>query len=224
MADRKPILCLDFDGVIHSYTGGWKGADAVLDPPVDGALDFMYEALDHFEIHVFSSRSNQPGGIEAMKDWLHTRAVALLFDGHFNDDPMLCWLDQIRWPTEKPPAMVTLDDRALTFEGTWPPLNELKAFRPWNKRNVTEAHNGPETGSWRDHVDTAEHLTVLEEYDDGSVICLSSYAGGGSNTGLWGSLTLMRVTATGEMTFRDYAALQSDWYPSEVSKTPVRQP
>ena len=29
----KPILCLDFDGVVHSYTSGWKGADVIPDPP-----------------------------------------------------------------------------------------------------------------------------------------------------------------------------------------------
>jgi hypothetical protein len=25
----KPILCLDFDGVLHSYSSGWKGADVI---------------------------------------------------------------------------------------------------------------------------------------------------------------------------------------------------
>ena len=27
----KPILCLDFDGVIHRYDSGWKGADVIPD-------------------------------------------------------------------------------------------------------------------------------------------------------------------------------------------------
>lgn len=38
------------------------------------------------------------------------------------------------WPTEKPSAMVTIDDRALTFDGTWPKIEALKAFKPWNKK------------------------------------------------------------------------------------------
>jgi hypothetical protein len=37
----KPILCLDFDGVIHSYTRGWSGANVVSDAPVKGAFDFI---------------------------------------------------------------------------------------------------------------------------------------------------------------------------------------
>lgn len=64
----KPILCLDFDGVIHSYVSGWQGANAVADPPVKGAFTFIKNALNHFDVYIFSSRSNQPGGIAAMQD------------------------------------------------------------------------------------------------------------------------------------------------------------
>jgi hypothetical protein len=63
----KPILCLDFDGVIHSYTSGWQGAAIIPDQPVEGALNFIYRATDHFRVAIFSSRSNQPGGVDAMR-------------------------------------------------------------------------------------------------------------------------------------------------------------
>ena len=58
----KPILCLDFDGVCHSYVSGWKGADIISDPPVEGLFEFLREAGKHFSIHIYSSRSHQEGG------------------------------------------------------------------------------------------------------------------------------------------------------------------
>ena len=128
----KPILCLDFDGVIHSYESGWKGATEIPDPPVVGALEFMWSALDHFEVHVFSSRSNAPYGIEAMRDWLRKWAVSGL-ETYARDDPNLLWVERIQWPKEKPPAKITIDDRAITFTGFWPDMEYLKRFEPWNK-------------------------------------------------------------------------------------------
>jgi|SRR5579859_191457 len=126
----KPILCLDFDGVIHSYTSRWQGADVIPDPPVDGAMRFIWDATDKFRVAIFSSRTMQKGGLAAMKEWLRHH-----FTEHWAADRTTCddKLAEIEWPTEKPPALVTLDDRAVTFTGTWPPLESLLAFKPWNK-------------------------------------------------------------------------------------------
>jgi len=123
------ILCLDFDGVIHSYASGWKGADIIPDGPVPGALMFLQEALQHFDVAIFSSRSHQPGGLKAMQTWLANWALS-----EMAVDEDLAWIDKIQWPLEKPAAFVTLDDRALTFDGTWPAIAALKEFKPWNKR------------------------------------------------------------------------------------------
>ena len=123
-AMSKPILCLDFDGVLHSYASGWKGAGIIPDPPVPGAIDFLREAVKHFRVAIFSSRSHQPGGLEAMQNWLIYHSEIGFRDAIF---------PEIEWPTEKPAAFITLDDRAITFTGEWPSIDSLLAFKPWNK-------------------------------------------------------------------------------------------
>jgi hypothetical protein len=125
----KPILCLDFDGVIHSYSSGWKGADIIPDDPVDGAIAFMLDALRRFDVVIFSSRSNQKGGINAMRAWLKGHAGNAWYES-----PCGAGIEDVRFVTEKPAAMVTIDDRAVTFTGQWPCVADLLAFKPWNKK------------------------------------------------------------------------------------------
>lgn len=132
----KPILCLDFDGVIHSYTSGWKGAHFIPDPPVPGAMAFLVEATKHFKVCIFSSRSHQEGGINAMTAWIdHHLSIEYGWD---KGADAVAEANRVRnnveYPIEKPPAVVTIDDRALTFDGTWPSMKELLDFKPWNKR------------------------------------------------------------------------------------------
>ena len=139
---RKPILCLDFDGVLHSYSSGWKGADVIPDPPVDGMVKFLDKAIERFDVQIFSSRSHQPGGVDAMKAWLW-EAIAHYFDCPFAGDPhgldrAIIVRDALTFPTEKPPAMVTIDDRALCFTGNWNDFDpqRLLEFQPWNKSKL----------------------------------------------------------------------------------------
>lgn len=117
---NMPTLVLDFDGVLHSYTSGWKGAEIIPDEPVSGAIEFCKQALWHFDLCIVSTRCSQPGGTKAIYDWLNKynfpSGILVSEDG------------------KKPPAMLTLDDRAITFTGEWPDMDSLINFRPWNKK------------------------------------------------------------------------------------------
>lgn len=157
----KPILCLDFDGVIHSYTSRWQGASVIPDPPVPGALEFIVKALEAYEVAIFSSRSHQWGGKSAMRRWM---VKHLLLLGALDYDACPLWwrnriaqtafaepwpeevlwaatklVKEISWPYFKPPAKVTIDDRALTFTGVWPDLQLIDTFTPWNKHPPASA-------------------------------------------------------------------------------------
>jgi hypothetical protein len=122
---HKKTLCLDFDGVIHSYTSGWQGHACVSDAPVPGAIAFLYDALKTFKVAIYSSRSSTEGGIAAMQHYIARHAAEAAFD---YGQP---WWLQLEWPVNKPAAHLTIDDRALTFTGEWPSIQTLVNFTPW---------------------------------------------------------------------------------------------
>lgn len=139
---RKPIVVLDFDGVIHSYESGWKGADTIPDGPVPGAMEAIIAYTGAFSLHIYSARSGQVGGIDAMKTWIRRHLFTYYSEVYINnpDEDIHCMVDytmnDISWPTEKPPALVTIDDRAIQFTGVWPEIDELANFKPWNNKEV----------------------------------------------------------------------------------------
>lgn len=124
----RPTLLVDFDGVIHSYTSGWQGAAKIADPPVPGAFTFLEKALQSFRVVVYSSRSGQEGGIEAMQAWFIQQGLHEGVEG-------AALAVTLEFPILKPPAFLTLDDRCVCFDGVFPSVMELLAFQPWYKRN-----------------------------------------------------------------------------------------
>ena len=122
MGHERKTLCVDFDGVLHSYSSGWKGAGIVSDPPIPGAVAWLVSMLaEGFDICVYSSRSKDADGVEAMR-------AALKKWGMDPDD-----IDRLDFPTEKPAAWLTIDDRCFRFEGDFPSADWIRRFRPWNK-------------------------------------------------------------------------------------------
>ena len=146
MKRSKPIISVDFDGVIHSYSSGWPGASTIPDPPVPGAIAALLGMLDAgFNVAIFSSRSKSIAGRWAMKRWLAT-AIADHWEKGGREPSLVeceCWGDaagihrKFSWPWFKPSALMTIDDRALTFNGDWTDAAyspaAIRAFKPWNK-------------------------------------------------------------------------------------------
>lgn len=119
MANGLPILCVDFDGVIHDYKHGWQGGKIYGDV-TPGFFEWLQHARKLFRVVIYSSRSKDEGGIEAMKLWLARQNGGVAPDG-------------LEFAAEKPPAFLTIDDRAIAFTGSWDDLDPVKLtmFKPW---------------------------------------------------------------------------------------------
>jgi hypothetical protein len=133
----KLTVCYDFDGVIHSYTSRWGGATVIPDPPVPGAMASMYAMFkEGFQVAVYSSRSAEPGGIEAMQAYVIQHMEDYLREARQGLIPEYATglvRKDFLWPTSKPPAHLSIDDRGVLFTGTFPTLEFVKNFKPWNK-------------------------------------------------------------------------------------------
>jgi hypothetical protein len=124
MSDHKPILCIDFDGVINKYSKGWHDG-TLYDDVTDGFFEWAAEAQKLFKLVIYSSRSSTDEGRLAMGKWLAEQMRA--WDG----EPL-----EFTLAAEKPAAWLTIDDRCIRFDGDWSALalapNTLRMFRPWN--------------------------------------------------------------------------------------------
>lgn len=126
-----PRILVDFDDVIHDYTGsgGWQGHGSVPGDPVPGALPWLASLVGVMEVCIYSTRSAQVGGLRAMERWL-----AYHWDGA---ELRAVDLAKIQFSDKKLPAKLTLDDRAIRFTGRFPLPQELLAYETWAEATAT---------------------------------------------------------------------------------------
>ncbi|MFR2535099.1 MAG: hypothetical protein ACLS95_07785 [Clostridia bacterium] len=118
MKFKKPIIVFDFDGVIHSYTSGWKGHAVIPDPPVKGIKEVIDKVRKDYKVVVVSSRCNETTGVLAIKAYLkkHDIKVDYVTNG-------------------KPPAVMYIDDRGICFDGNAEHLlHQIENFEPWQNK------------------------------------------------------------------------------------------
>ena len=123
-------VVFDFDGVIHSYTSGWKGETNIPDPPVPGIQEALKEIHDAgYEVVVVSTRCKTVLGRMAIENWLDMYGMTQEVD-------KVC--------KEKPPAIAYIDDRAICFDGHPETLlKKIQNFQPWYKMPTLTPPNEP---------------------------------------------------------------------------------
>jgi hypothetical protein len=165
--DEKYTILIDFDGVVHDYRYGWDQG-RIRGEVVPGFFKWAYAASQKFLLAIYSTRSKAPDQLEAMMGfmvhgflvharredwswWVETATtkvpgLSYLCPMHrfrFQDlrrPPAPDHRDKfdIVYVAEKPISFLTIDDRAVQFQGDWadPALNPeaLAAFKPWNQR------------------------------------------------------------------------------------------
>ena len=120
--NERYTVAVDFDGVIHSYTSAWHSPEFIPDPPVEGAIQWLCQmAVDNFDIVIHTTRAATAWGRQAVFEYIRKHG----FTGPIKDIT-----------TEKPSALIYLDDRAWRFEGpgTFPSKEQIHRAIPWNKR------------------------------------------------------------------------------------------
>ncbi len=103
-------ICVDFDGVLHSFTQGWTGPMPE-DPPIQGAQAFLKQLKDRgYRVVISSCRALDPLGVDGIRQWMEMHGFCM---------------ENIRITHIKPPASLYIDDRGFRFEGKF---NEVFQF------------------------------------------------------------------------------------------------
>jgi len=105
----QKTIVLDFDAVIHQYTG-WNGGK--LNKPIKGAKEAIKQfETDGFDVKIFSTRP-----ADVIENWL--------VDNNFPLIPVC---------KDKPKCFVMVDDRSYRFDGEWNSqvIEDIESFTPY---------------------------------------------------------------------------------------------
>lgn len=107
-------IAVDFDGVIHRYSGGWKDG-SIYDPPMPGALDGIFRLMRAgYAVFCHSTRD-----AEQIVKWFRNEVFTAeqLFAVQVIPEDVVFWNERytLGVTNRKLPAIAYIDDRAYTF-------------------------------------------------------------------------------------------------------------
>ena len=98
----RETISVDFDGVIHKYSGGWQEGE-IYDDPIDGSFETLMQLYkDGYNICISTARTELESIRTWWNKWYHIK---------FPNSEMF----PIEITNTKPIAIAYIDDRGITF-------------------------------------------------------------------------------------------------------------
>lgn len=149
---KKRTICIDFDGVIHDYSGGFQGKDVFgnMIPNADKCTQLLHKK--DWTIIIYTTRP-KTAKLEA---WLKDHKIA--YD-YINENP-----DQPEdSKSGKLVADIYLDDRAICFGGRWDGwlMSRIAGFKPWEEEQDEDI--------WQQYENAAKRLAETNKKGPGAL-------------------------------------------------------
>ena len=108
---NRPVIAVDFDGVIHGYSEGWKDG-SIYDEPMPGCKNALDILAKKYYILIWSTRNYdrvikgeaQSNQVEDIKAYLEKYQISY---------------DEIYTDPNKPMCELFIDDNAYRFDKDW---------------------------------------------------------------------------------------------------------
>jgi hypothetical protein len=117
--DESKNVCIDFDGVIHDNYDGF-GDGTIYGPIIPGSSEAIKKLAQKYDIIIFTAKAksdrpliNGKTGAELVREWLEKHNLAQ-------------YVKDIT--SEKPRALVYIDDKAIRFTDWESVLNQFNNF------------------------------------------------------------------------------------------------
>lgn len=116
-------ICVDFDGVIHRYSEGWKDG-SIYDEPVPGALTSLHDLMKTHAVVIHTTRKPW-----TVVPWLEVHGIPAVRLSKLEEE-MEFWDCQgaVLVSQKKFPAIAYIDDRAIRFENWTQALADLNKY------------------------------------------------------------------------------------------------
>lgn len=130
-SSEREIACIGFEGVLYSAKTPFKHIEQLPDLPVEGAIEWLSNILQEYDVVINCHRSASMRGRAAVRKWLKKFTPHNMWYNYKGRRGII----EVKVRCQKPKAVIYIDRQGYHFNGRdFPKLEEVNSFVAKNKK------------------------------------------------------------------------------------------